>query len=303
MLLVQHPPHGERQVAGHERFHQKCLDAEGAGLFHRHGITKASAQDDGDIGPELTDLPRQRFTSQVWHGLVSNHQPLAFQVEQVFLIHHQTGILLLHAAAEATTTRDPDLISGMLTAIQDFVQDSFRLTADQGPETFQIGELAVWVEQGPLAVLAAVVRGNPPQTVLYCDDQLNDGAEQRFTILKERLQTTVLHFLFNTVQLAPTQAEKFVQLVVDIQALYEVAQVLDKCLCITVVGHTDREGAETVNRCSVSAALSVFARCSANMVWPRHRCRRLVSGQKPRYGWGEPQRIRHLTGAFLSGSW
>jgi OOP family OmpA-OmpF porin len=87
------------------------------------------------------------------------------------------------------------------------------------------------------------------QTVLYCDDQLNDSVEQRFTLLKERLQTTVLHFLSHTVQLAPMQAEKFAQLVVDIQALYEVAQVLDKCLCITVVGHADREGVETVNRC------------------------------------------------------
>ena len=85
--------------------------------------------------------------------------------------------------------------------------------------------------------------------VIYCDAQLNDGAKQRFTILKGRLETTVLHFLYNTAQLAPAQAEKFAHLVVDIQALYEVAQILDKCLRVTVVGHTDGGGAETVNRC------------------------------------------------------
>jgi OOP family OmpA-OmpF porin len=86
-------------------------------------------------------------------------------------------------------------------------------------------------------------------TVFYCNDQLNNAAEQRFAGLKERIQTTVLHFLSHTVQLVPTQAEKFTQLVVDIQALAEIAQVLDKDWRIMVVGHTDGEGAETSNRC------------------------------------------------------
>jgi CHASE2 domain-containing sensor protein len=90
---------------------------------------------------------------------------LVFRVEQVFLIHHQTGVLLLHVAADPTTTRDPDLIAGMLIAIQDFVQDSFRVSTDEGPETIQIGELTVWIEKGQLAVLAAVIHGNPPQIV------------------------------------------------------------------------------------------------------------------------------------------
>ncbi len=89
----------------------------------------------------------------------------AFRVEQIFLIHRQTGLLLLHVAADPSTTRDPDLISSMLIAIQDFVQDSFRVFTDEGQETIQIGEMTVWIEKNQLAVLAAVVRGNPPQTV------------------------------------------------------------------------------------------------------------------------------------------
>jgi adenylate cyclase len=90
---------------------------------------------------------------------------LVFQVEQVFLIHRQTGLLLLHVTEDPTTTRDPDLISGMLIAIQDFIQDSFRVSTNEGPETIQIGELTVWIEKSQLAVLAAVIRGSPPQTV------------------------------------------------------------------------------------------------------------------------------------------
>jgi hypothetical protein len=102
---------------------------------------------------------RSRFAEVV------RFRTLVFQVEQVFLIHRQTGLLLLHVAANPTTARDPDLISGMLIAIQDFVQDSFHISADEGSETIQIGELTVWVEKDQLAVLAAAIRGNPPQTV------------------------------------------------------------------------------------------------------------------------------------------
>jgi len=53
----------------------------------------------------------------------------------------------------------------MLIAIQDFVQDSFRVSTDEGPDIIQIGELTVWIEKGQLAVLAAVIHGNPPQIV------------------------------------------------------------------------------------------------------------------------------------------
>jgi len=53
------------------------------------------------------------------------------------------------------------MVSGMLSAIQDFVHDSFG-GGDDTLESFRVGELGVWIEQGPDAVLAAVVRGTPP---------------------------------------------------------------------------------------------------------------------------------------------
>src|SRR5579871_446659 len=49
---------------------------------------------------------------------------LLYRVEQVFLIHRKTGLLLQHAAVENAETKDPDMVSGMLTAIQDFVHDT-----------------------------------------------------------------------------------------------------------------------------------------------------------------------------------
>jgi OOP family OmpA-OmpF porin len=92
---------------------------------------------------------------------------LVYRVEQVFLIHAETGILLVHVAPPELKVADADLVSGMLTAIQDFVSDSFKVEEEGGRlRTFTVGELTVLVEPGPQAVLAAVVRGHPPDSLL-----------------------------------------------------------------------------------------------------------------------------------------
>lgn len=88
---------------------------------------------------------------------------LAYQVEQVFLIHKETGLLLGHVAAGSAAVQDGDMVSGMLTAIQDFVSDSFALAKGEVLESLQVGELTVWIEQGPRAILAGVIRGNAPE--------------------------------------------------------------------------------------------------------------------------------------------
>ncbi len=53
------------------------------------------------------------------HGLV-------YRVEEVYLIHAQTGLLLASVTVEDLEAQDPDVISGMLTAIRDFVRDSWH---------------------------------------------------------------------------------------------------------------------------------------------------------------------------------
>jgi outer membrane protein OmpA-like peptidoglycan-associated protein len=92
---------------------------------------------------------------------------LVYRVEQAFLVHAETGLLLSHAWAPDLAASDPDLISGMLTAIRDFVADSFAPERDAGGlRQFSVGELTVMVEQGPRAMIAAVVRGQAPETLL-----------------------------------------------------------------------------------------------------------------------------------------
>ncbi|MCP6757720.1 MAG: OmpA family protein [Fischerella sp. CENA71] len=88
---------------------------------------------------------------------------LIYQVEQVFLIHKETGLLLQNVLAPQVAAQDPDLVSAMLTAIQDFVKDSFNVEKGEALQSLQFGELTIWIEEGPQAVLAGIIRGNAPQ--------------------------------------------------------------------------------------------------------------------------------------------
>jgi OOP family OmpA-OmpF porin len=97
------------------------------------------------------------------------YHTLVYRVEQVFLIHKRTGLLLQHVAADAISAKDADIVSGMLTAIQDairnFARDSFDAGQDEPIEKLDLGDREVWFEPGPHAVLAAVIRGNAPESL------------------------------------------------------------------------------------------------------------------------------------------
>jgi OOP family OmpA-OmpF porin len=87
---------------------------------------------------------------------------IEYRVEQVFLIHGETGLKIDHLALDSVVAEDPDLVSSMFTAIRDFVKDSFQVGESAAIGELKIGDLTIWVEQGPYAMLAAVIRGNPP---------------------------------------------------------------------------------------------------------------------------------------------
>lgn len=89
---------------------------------------------------------------------------IVYRVEQVFVVHKKTSLLLLHAVGPDVTAKDADMVSGMLSAIQDFVRDSFQADQGEALDRLQVGELQVWVEHGPHATIAAVIRGEVPQS-------------------------------------------------------------------------------------------------------------------------------------------
>lgn len=85
-------------------------------------------------------------------------QTIQYQVEQVFLIHRVSSILIQSASIEGISYQDPDLVSSMLAAISDFANDSFNQQSDS-LNVLQFGDLSLLVETGPHAVLAFAVRG------------------------------------------------------------------------------------------------------------------------------------------------
>jgi outer membrane protein OmpA-like peptidoglycan-associated protein len=95
-------------------------------------------------------------------GEIALMRSIRFRVEEVYLIHRETGLLLGHVAAKGAVIQDTDLVSGMLTAVQDFVRDSFTPGKSDDLETMQVGEYTVWVLHGPLALIAGVVSGAAP---------------------------------------------------------------------------------------------------------------------------------------------
>ena len=119
---------------------------------------------------------------------------LIYRVEQIFLIHKNTGLLLQHVVAPEAAMQDPDMVSGMLSAIQDFVRDSFHASQGETLNTLQVGELQVWVEQGPHAILAAVIRGNPPQALLVMMKERLEEAHRRFGRALDRFEGNAAPF-------------------------------------------------------------------------------------------------------------
>jgi len=96
--------------------------------------------------------------------LVLKHT-LVYRVDEVFLIQPGSGLLMGYAAHPEAVTEDSDAVSAMLSAIQDFVRDSFAEDKKSGLETVELGEHTLWVVAAPQAILACAIRGIAPLTL------------------------------------------------------------------------------------------------------------------------------------------
>ncbi len=110
---------------------------------------------------------------KAWHAGVSFSQyvaskTFAFRVEQVLLIHRDAGILLNSVANDENQATDADLVSGMLTAINDFVSDSFTSDSAENEQHLAVvktDDFTLVIERGPQLMLVAAVTGNIPQDI------------------------------------------------------------------------------------------------------------------------------------------
>jgi hypothetical protein len=91
---------------------------------------------------------------------------LPFQVAELFLVHRESGLLLLHLSRPAPGELPPednsDLVSGMLTAIRDFAQDAFGRGQEGQLDEIQYGNRRILIEACQHVYLAVVVDGIEP---------------------------------------------------------------------------------------------------------------------------------------------
>jgi hypothetical protein len=90
-----------------------------------------------------------------------------YDVEEVLLVYREKGILISHVNKGQDEKMDRDLMTGMFTAIQDFVGDVFE---SEGQDTTQLKELElgdkkVLIEHGQYTYIAAVFKGNAKRVV------------------------------------------------------------------------------------------------------------------------------------------
>lgn len=95
-------------------------------------------------------------------GEVVLSRSLVYRVEQLFVIHRESGLLIEHRTAPGVQALSPDMVAPMMTALREFARDSFRVSEQEGLDSLALGDLTVWAESGPSAILAAVIRGQPP---------------------------------------------------------------------------------------------------------------------------------------------
>lgn len=100
---------------------------------------------------------------------------LVYRVDEAFLIQPSSGLLISHVAHSNVELSDSDAVSAMLSAIQDFIQDSFSVDKSSGLETVELGEQTLWVVAGPQAILACAIRGiAPPELRIEFQKVLED---------------------------------------------------------------------------------------------------------------------------------
>src|SRR5687767_2317845 len=65
---------GAAEISQHQRLHKKGIDALCLSYHCINSMTKASAQNNGNIGTDIPELIGQCCPRHVWHGLVGDHE-------------------------------------------------------------------------------------------------------------------------------------------------------------------------------------------------------------------------------------
>ncbi len=141
------------------------------------------------IGHSVT-LKSVSWRFKAWQSGLSYSRYVAsqiyvYQVHQVLLIHRETGILLNSVSGNGDDNTNSDVVSSMLSAISDFVSDSFKpsIAENRNGQKQELDEIktdnfTLYIKQAPQALLVAAVTGN-----------ISPTAKDKLQSTLERIQT------------------------------------------------------------------------------------------------------------------
>ncbi len=142
------------------------------------------------------------FSHKTYAEIVLAHA-YVFQVRHVFLIHKETGLMLNQISDDTSFTQDGDMVSAMLTAIKDFVQDSLNVEGEKNLNTIQISGYNIWIEQGPHAIIAGIVEGNPPRETREIFKQAIEAIHLNYSFYLQRFEGDITPFISTEKELSP----------------------------------------------------------------------------------------------------
>ena len=127
-------------------------------------VQSINAAVENNLSPQSLSWRWEAKKTGVPYGEIVLKHTLVYRVEQVLLVQRDTGLLVQHIERPDIESKDGDAVSAMLTAIQDFVRDSFAPEGEQGGDlgSVSVGEQTVWLVNSPSFTMACVIRGIAP---------------------------------------------------------------------------------------------------------------------------------------------
>ncbi|MEE9151167.1 MAG: DUF5915 domain-containing protein [Thermoplasmata archaeon] len=108
-----------------------------------------------------------------------------YLIEDIFLIHNN-GLLITQRSRKLEEDVDKEIFSGMLSAIQDFIKDSFKRNVDVGLKRMDFGPNKILIEHGRSTFLTAIIIGGEPQLLpLYMLEVLKEVEQKYGTVLEK----------------------------------------------------------------------------------------------------------------------
>lgn len=141
------------------------------------------------INQKIDQALRQNLFKKFLHSKITGvpegelvlKDAMPFKIEEIFLIHKESGLLLSYFSAKGTGVKvDEELISGMLTAIRNFVSEAFTSAEEQELDEIQYGDSKILLDMGHHSYLAIVISGIEPGQFIDDVHNLNRKIHNRY---------------------------------------------------------------------------------------------------------------------------